>query len=135
MRLYTCDEQKMVDVGTGSLWFSVYSTAEVGLSDEIKKKTPLAMSFLKTGDCLAENVEETKEQLLFVWGAFSILSPSRAVYDFRRPDATPPWWGTFASTVTSCGNLYTTADGKDLFTEVYALLKYAAEHNLSVFAG
>ena len=42
---------------------------------------------------------------------------------------------TFFSSVTSCANLYTTADGKDLFTEVFALLEYASKENVSVFAG
>ena len=27
MRLYSSDEKKMVDVGTGTIWYSLYSTA------------------------------------------------------------------------------------------------------------
>ena len=135
MRIYTADEKKNVDVGMGSIWYSIYSTASIAFSDDIKKTVPLAMDFLKTGECLAENVKDTKKQLEAVKEAFSTIEPDKAIYDLHKPDAPPPWAGNIASTVTSCANLYTTADGKDLFTEVIALLDYAEVQNLSVFAG
>ena len=53
----------MVDVGTGSIWYSVYSTAVVALTEDIKKTIPLAMEFLKTGDCYAENVSDIRKTM------------------------------------------------------------------------
>ena len=135
MRLYTADEKRMVDVGTGSIWYSIYSTAMTVLSDDAKKRVSLAMTFLKEGDCSAEKVAETKKQLMEIRKAFASLEPSKAVFDYQRPDVVPPWTGNIASSVTSCANLYTTADGKDLFTEVFELLEYASKENVSVFAG
>ena len=135
MRLYTSDEKRMVDVGTGSIWYSIYSTAEVAFSEDAKKGIPLALTFLKTGDCPAESTAETRKQLIAVRNAFSEIAPEKAVYDLHKPDVAPPWYGNIAATVTSCANLYTTADGKDLFTEVLALLEYAGDHKLSVCAG
>lgn len=135
MRLYTSDEKMNVDVGTGSIWYSIYSTAMVALSEDAKESIPLALRFLKSGDCSAEDVKRTKDQLLLVRNAFTEIEPDKAVYDLHRPDITAPWAGNIASTVTSCANLYTTADGKDLFTEVLTLLEYASKKNVSVFAG
>ena len=47
MRLYSADEKKSVDVGTGSIWYSIYSTAMVALSDDAKREIPQVISFLK----------------------------------------------------------------------------------------
>ncbi len=135
MRLYTSDEIKMVDVGTGSIWYSVYSTAEVTLSKDAKKEIPLALNFLKTGDCRVEDLKETKTQLVVVQNAFKEIEPDKAVYDLHKPDVAAPWAGNIAPTVTSLANLYTTADGKDLLTEVISLLEYASEKKVAVFAG
>lgn len=135
MRIYTADEKKSIDVGMGSIWFSIYSTATVAFSTDIKDGIPLAMAFLKTGECLSEKVTETKKQLEAVREGFSSLEPDKAVYDLHKPDEPPPWAGNIAPTVTSCANLYTTADGKDLFTEVFDLLSYAEKAGTSVSAG
>ena len=135
MRLYTSDEKKMVDVGMGSIWYSIYSTACIAFSEDIKKGIPLALAFLKSGECAAVNANETKRQIESVVSGFSKLSPDEAVYTLQRPDMDPPWKGNIASTVTSCANLYTTADGMDLFTEVMDLLQYSQENNVDIFAG
>lgn len=135
MRLYTSDEKMSVDVGTGSIWYSLYSTAIVFSSEAAEKDIPLALQFLKTGDCLAAYIKETKRQLLAVRNALSEIKPEKAIYDLHRPDIAAPWIGNIAPTVTSCADLFTTADGKDLFTEVFAILDYAAEKKVSVFAG
>jgi hypothetical protein len=135
MRLFTENEEKSVDVGTGSIWYSIYSTAMVAFSDDAKKSIPLALNFLKNGDCPAGKAKDTREQLERVRNAFSALEPDKVIYDLHKPDVPPPWAGNIAPTVTSCANLYTTADGKDLFTEVFALLDYAAKTGASVSAG
>lgn len=135
MRLFTSDETMSVDVGTGSIWYSIYSTAEVAFSEDVKKGIQLALAFLKTGECPAESITETRKQLVVVRKAFSDIAPENAVYDLHKPDVAPPWFGNIAATATSCTNLYTTADGKDLFTEILALLEYAGGNKLSICAG
>ena len=135
MRLYTSDEKMNVDVGTGSIWYSIYSTAIVAFSESTIEKIPLALSFLKTGDCMAADIKETRDQLLSVRNSLAEIEPNKAVYDLHRPNIAAPWIGNIAPTVTSCANLFTTADGKDLFTEVFALLDYAEKKNISISAG
>ncbi len=135
MRLYSADERKSVNVGMGSIWYSVYSTASIAFAKEDTSQISLALDFLRTGECPAEKIEQMKQQLEVVYTAFSFLEPDRAIYDLHKPNIAPPWAGNIAPTVTSCANLYTTAEGKDLFTEVFMLLSYAADKGVSVFAG
>lgn len=134
MRFFTSDESKMVDIGTGSIWNSVYSTAVITFSEAIKNSIPDAMIFLKTGCCCAGKAKETEKQIIAVRNGFLDLSPEKAVYDWRKPKMPAPWLGNISPRVSSCANLYTTADGKDLFTEVMSLLRYAAEKNLDISA-
>lgn len=135
MRLYSADEKKSVDVGTGSIWYSIYSTAMVALSDDAKREIPQVISFLKNGNCSCEDVKSTKKQMQILRNAFTEIPPNRAVYDLHKPNVTPPWGKSIAPTVTSCANLYTTADGEDLFTQVIDLLSYAEEAKVDVLAG
>ncbi len=135
MRLFTSDENRSVDIGTGSIWYSIYSTAYIIFSEDAKEEVSCAMAFLKNGDCLAEDIPLVAKQLTKIQTFFSLINPEMAIYDLHHPEIAPPWKGNIASTVTSCANLYTTADGKDLFTEVIALLQYAAENNVNVMAG
>ena len=135
MRIYSADEKKNVDIGMGSIWYSIYSTACIAFSNDIKKSIPLALDFLRTGECPAERIEETKRQFKAVQVGFNDIAPENAVYDLHKPDLPPPWAGNIAPTVTSCANLYTTADGKDLFNEILALLDYAGEQKISICAG
>lgn len=65
----------------------------------------------------------------------SCISPDKAVYDFRKPEIEPPWKGNMAASVTSCADLYTTADGKDLFTEISSLLEYSLENGTDILVG
>lgn len=134
MRLFTSDYSKTVDVGTGSIWNSIYSTAITLLSENIKRRVPLAIEFLKTGFCNACIAGETRTQLMAIHNAFLAFAPDAAVYDWRNPAMPAPWRGYIASSVTSCANLYTTADGKDLFKEVLNLLEYAERKSLDVSA-
>ncbi len=135
MNLYTSDGEKFVNIGMGSIWYCIYSTATLVLPVYVKKEIPQALSFLINGECSFENVKSTKQQMEILQGEFSKLSPNQVVYDLHKPNMAPPWANNIAPTVTSCANLYTTADGEDLFTEVINLLTYAQENQVSVFAG
>lgn len=134
MRLFTSDYSKTVDIGTGSIWDSVYSTTIVALPESVKKHIPQAIEFLKSGFCRASAAKETQIQLMKIRRAFLSLAPEEAVYDWRHPATPAPWNGHIALTVTSCANLYTTADGKDLFCEVSNLLEYASQKQLDISA-
>ena len=132
MRLFSSDWNKSVDVGTASIWYSVYSTAMCVFSKSVLNNWIDALQFLKSGKCPVEKVSTVLEQIISVQQYFSLLSPYVAVYDLNKPEKKAPWSGNISPAVESCESLYTTADGKRLFDEVVELLEYALENNDSI---
>ena len=125
MELRTSDGKRTVDIGSEDIWFSVYSTAEERLGG-FKRKIPLALEFLKTKECTAENAQETARQINLMRDEFASIKPEKAVYDMNDKKVKAPWYGKISPVVTSCANLYTTADGGDLLFEVVGILTYAS---------
>ena len=125
MRIYTSDFKQSVDVGTGSIWYSVYSTAITHLSDNDKVFLQYGLNFLKSGECAADDAQITARQMELIQRRFTKIAPIDAIWNMDDSTQKGPWHYGIASNVTSCANLYTTADGKDLFHEVISLLKYA----------
>lgn len=124
MIIRTTDDKRMVDVGSYGIWYSVYSTAEVRLSP-MKKSLSLALAFLKSGKCSHKDAYETARQINLIRDAFSQITPSQAVYNKDDLSKVAPWADNLSGIVTSCGNLYTTADGKDLLYELVCILTFA----------
>ena len=124
MTIISSDDKRYVDVGSEEIWYSVLSTAEIRLAP-MKNKINLALDFLSTGKCNAENAYETARQFNLIRDAFSQIDPSNAVYNKNNPSTKVPWSNNLSGIVTSCGNLYTTSDGKDLLYEVVCILTYA----------
>ncbi|QFJ53386.1 Imm70 family immunity protein [Pseudobutyrivibrio xylanivorans] len=124
MELFTEDRKRYVDVGGSWILHSVYSTAQVRLGG-MKRKIPLAMDFLQTGKCEPNNAIETARQINLLRDEFSKIKPEKAVYDCDNPKVKAPWDGNLSYVTTSCANLYTTADGKDLLFELVSILTYA----------
>ena len=124
MIIRTTDDKRMIDVGSYGIWYSVYSTAEVRLSP-MKKSLSLALAFLKSGKCSYNDAYETARQINLIRDAFSQITPSQAVYNKDDLSKVAPWADNMSGIVTSCGNLYTTADGKDLLYELVCILTFA----------
>lgn len=124
MIIMSSDDKRYVDVGSEGIWFSILSTAEIRLAS-MKKDIRLALDFLNTGKCSAKNAHETARQFNLIRDAFSQIDPSNAVYNKDEPSMAAPWSNNLSGIVTSCGNLYTTSDGKDLLYEVVCILTYA----------
>lgn len=124
MIIMTTDDKRYVDIGSEGIWNSILSTADVRLAS-MKKHINLALTFLEKGKCSAKDAFETARQFNLIRDAFSQISPADAVYDKDDVSAEAPWSGNLSGVVTSCGNLYTTSDGKDLLFEVVCILTYA----------
>lgn len=108
----------------GTLW-AVYSTMELVLNRTLLK-IPMAEAFLKTGVCEANDALETARQFNLLRDAFAAIPPEKAVYDMTNPKAKAPWDGNLSPVVTSCANLFTTEDGKDLLFEIVSILTHGA---------
>lgn len=129
MVITTSNEKRFVDVGSESIWKSVLSTVEIRLNYMIKE-IPFALKFLNTGTCNSKDAFETARQFNLIRDALSQIPPREAIYDKDNMSLQAPWIENLSGIVTSCGNLYTTSDGKDLLYEVVAILTYA--HYLDV---
>lgn len=133
MVITTSNEKRFVDVGSESIWKSVLSTAEIRL-DHMQKEIPLALKFMNTGACHYRDAFETARQFNLLRDAFSQIPPNEAVYDKDRRELKAPWESNLSGIITSCANLYTTSDGKDLLYEVVAILTYAHYLEVEVYS-
>lgn len=124
MELITLDEKKYVDIGTVDIWNSVYSTVIIRL-EKLENQIPLAIEFLRTGNCRGCDAQETARQINLIRDALSQIAPEKVVYDYKDQSIPAPWGDNISPVITSCGNMFTTADGKDLLFELVAILTYA----------
>lgn len=123
MIIQSNDSEKTVDIGSGDIFHSLYSTIKVRLKrfDDIDT----AIQFMDSGICEYVDALECARQFNLIRDHLSQISPCDAVYDYKDLNKKAPWAGNISPTITSCANLYTTADGKDLLFEIVSILTYA----------
>lgn len=85
----------------------------------------LAIDFLKLGTCDSSKGYDVARQINLIRDELSKYSPEKAVYDIDNPQKVAPWYGKLSPVVTSCANIFTTADGQDLLFELVSILCYA----------
>ena len=131
MTICSSDNNRYVDIGSYTIWHSLYSTVAVRLK-EYHDLFPDAINFLRTGKCDPQNAQKTARQINLLRDRLASISPDNAVYDLNHLSMEPPWKGHISPIVTSCANLYTTADGKDLLFELVSTLCHAYTANVAV---
>jgi hypothetical protein len=130
MMLSSSDRKRFVDLGTSDILFSVYSTAATLLQD-YSEDISLGLRFLEKGVCESKEGYRTARQINLIRDGLARFSPDQAVYDRNDPQKTAPW-KSLSPVITSCANLFTTADGKDLLYELVSILCYAEICEVSV---
>jgi len=130
MLIFSSDKKRYVDIGTADNWICLYSTIVKRLGE--KQEWRAALSFLKTGACSAGDGYETAKQLNLIRDKLSQLSPDQVVYDLNDPKRPVPWKDNLSPVITSCGNYFTTSDGKDMLFELVSILCYAQIMNVSI---
>lgn len=133
MRLISSDGERVVDIGGSDIWFSVYSTV-ISFFGHNRNKIAKAVEFMEKGICDGKDGYEVARQFNLIRDELSRIVPDKAVYDINNKKKTAPWKGKLSPVITSCANLYTTADGKDLLFEVVSILTYAQIKKVSVSA-
>ncbi len=123
MIIQSGDSAKTVDIGTQDFFFSLYSTIKVRLKrlDDIET----AIHFFDTGICSSYDALECARQINLIRDRLSQIPPEDAVYDLNDITKKAPWADNISPTVTSCANLFTTTDGRDLLFEAVSILTYA----------
>ncbi len=124
MIIESTDGKRSINIGKYEIWNSVYSTILIRLKD-YNNEFPLAIKFLKTAFCATSDAMVTAKQINVIRDRLSQVSPQNAVYDYRNLSLRAPWEGKLSPVITSCANLYTTAEGEDLLFELVSILCYA----------
>ena len=133
MTIISEDDQMYVNVGGYDIWHCFYSTVIEKL-EMMRNEIALAISFLENGTCAPSDCIETARELNLIRDRLAQIPPTELVYDVRNPAKKAPWTNRISPIVTSCGNFFTTADGKDLIFELNALLCYCSVKQISVLA-
>ncbi len=131
MHIITKDSKRIINVGTNDIMFSVYSTVMIKLKDNCSEISD-AISFLQTGECRSINALECARQINLIRDKLSQINPNDAVYDMNNISKEAPWKGKLSPVITSCGNMFTTSDGKDLLYEMVCILTYSYYQNVDV---
>lgn len=124
MDIGTISTDRIINVGSADTLYSLYSTAKT-LAGRHTWGVSLGLDFLKSGSCNARNCAKTAKQLSEINTMLAGHAPDDAIWDIERPNASAPWSGNLAPTVTSCADLYTTSEGELLLPELVSLLRFA----------
>lgn len=135
MRLTTSNYTKTVDVGTGTIWYSLFSTIMLYVPEEVKNTVPDAIDFLKEGACSYVTASAISKQMRIIKDSLKNVDANKAILDFKHSEHPAPWKGHISKDVTSCADLYLTADGKNLIDEVVKLLEFADETKVAIEVG
>ena len=123
MTIISEDGKKIINVGTYDIWFAMYSTIMMKC-DSIRNEIEKAISFMDEKVCEYIDCLEVARQFNLIRDELSKYHPEEAVYDMNSLEKKAPWEGKVSPVVTSCGNLFTSADGEDLIGEVVATCVY-----------
>jgi hypothetical protein len=122
-------KNKTINVGTADFLHCFRST----ISKHVKSdQAPNALNFLKHGKLKHSNCLTVAREFNGIHDTLSSLNPAEVVWDIDNPSVSPPWGDNISPVITSLGNYFLTADGKDLFFEIIFLLQYANDEKTDV---
>ncbi len=124
MYIKTKDSSQLIEIGSSDILFSLYSTIMHNLKSS-HSEISNAISFFQTGECKCGDALECARQINLIRDKLSQISPNDAIYDMNDLSKIAPWEGKLSPVITSCGNMFTTADGKDLIYELVCILTYS----------
>ncbi len=125
------DGNVYAEIGNSEIINCFYSTIVFNLNYNLEDIS-LAIAFLENGKCEAQDCIETAREFNLIRDRLSLIPIEKLVYDMNNPSKKAPWNGNISPIVTSCGNFFTTADGKDMIFEINAVLCYASIKGISV---
>lgn len=131
MTIVSSDGKMFVEIGSSTAFFSLLSTVSTRLKS-YSKHIPLALKFMADGFCAAEDCFETARQFNLIRDKLTEVPVDKIVYDMNNPKLEAPWKNNISGIVTSCGNFYTTSEGKDMLVEIVSILTYGAYAKVSI---
>ena len=113
------NKKTTLELGNAEFVHALYSTiitlAKPDLNNPVIKL--LEGNSIQSKDCL--NVAKEFNKIRDILSRFS---PDCVVWDLNDKNKLPPWGNNISPVITSLGNYFITATGKDLFTEVVLFL-------------
>ncbi len=131
MIITTKSNDRVVEVGSPSYLFCFYSTIQSHIGS-VSSEATKALSFLKEGKLSSESCIQVARELNKIRDILSGIAPNEVVWDITDSKKSPPWGTNISPVITSLGNYFITADGKDFFFELISLLQHAAESKQDV---
>ena len=124
MTITTSDCKRQINIGSSTNWISLYSTILVRLNN-IKDQLCDVLTFMKGDAVPFSKGLQIARQFNIIRDELSKYKPEEAVYDFRNPEKEAPWKNRLNPIITSCANMFLTADGKDLLFELVSIFTYS----------
>lgn len=123
MTIISEDGKKMINVGAYDIWLAMYSTIITNCAP-IKEQIKKAIEFMDEKTCEHNDCLEVARQFNLIRDELSKYPPLEAVYDLNVPEKKAPWEGRISPVVTSCANLFTSADGEDMLGGIVTVCVY-----------
>lgn len=130
MRIYSSDGEKIIQINS-SVWLAAISTVANCLGRKIKDM-PEAKHFFETFESDPKNGYIIAREINLIRDELSRFSPDKAIADIKNKKEKLPWGDNISPVITSCANLFTTDDGKDLFYELVCIFVYSYINNVRV---
>lgn len=102
-------------VGTGSFFFSFFSTVAVRLEKEDwGSRFPVIMNELYDGCVPPEHLRQAETELKQIREELKGFPKTAVVWDFEDRSLRPPWGDNVSETIHDLSDYFVTSDGKDL---------------------
>ncbi len=123
MTIISEDGKRVINVGTYDIWFSMYSTIIMNCAS-IKEQIEKAVLFMDKKACEYNDCLEVARQFNLIRDELSKYPPNEVVYDMNSSQKKSPWEGKISQVITSCANIFTSADGEDLLSQIVSTCVY-----------
>lgn len=124
MNIRTKDEKRYISIDYET-WFCLYSTVKGRIETQTDELND-AIDFLKDMKCQWNDGLKIARQINLIRDKLSLIEPDEAIYNIDDRTIQVPWKGNLSPVITSCANMFTTSDGKDLLYEIVSILCYSA---------
>lgn len=110
-------------VGRADFLGSFFDTVTFRLEGGARgSRFPKLAALYRDGELSPDTTELARSELANVERELRQHLPADVVWDLDKPDVTPPWGSDIAETITSLGDYFVTADGRQLIAVMDAAL-------------
>ncbi len=114
-------------VGRADFLGSFFDTVTVRLEGAARgSRFPTLAGLYRDGELSPDAAELARAELADVERELRQHRPADVVWDIDKPDVSPPWGSDIADTITSLGDYFVTADGRQLIAVMDTALDASA---------